>query len=530
MGEDMNWQRQPEYSTGRRLLADWRQTTVWAVAALAAAVSCAAAHAAERPRAPLVLVDFEDPAAVRRNPMQAKAEFVPAGGGRALRITTEAEASYPGVLFEPRKGKWDLSRFDAVKMDVRNPQDVPVRVLLSVNNPNADGRRHCNTESVSVPPGGRATLVVPFGMWHGDPGHPIDQSNVVSVFVLLDRPGRSHRFVVDNIRAVPLDRSHMDEILADPFFRGLKPTLGRGVNLGNALEAPKEGEWGVTLKEEYFELIQSAGFESVRIPVRWSAHAESSPPYRIDPRFFVRVDWAVRQALSRRLRPLVNMHHYDEIMEKPDEHRARFLALWEQISRHYKDYPAALWFELLNEPHGKLTAQKWNGLLAEAIGVVRRTNATRKIVVGPAGWNGIGELDNLELPKDDRDLVVTFHYYSPFQFTHQGASWVGGQSQAWLGTKWMGTKAEKHAVVRDLDKAITWAVKHRRPIYLGEFGAYSKAELESRARWTRFVAAEAMRRKIGFAYWEFCSGFGVYDADRGQWVRPLKEALLASGR
>jgi endoglucanase len=135
-------------------------------------------------------------------------------------------------------------------------------------------------------------------------------------------------------------------------------------------------------------------------------------------------------------------------------------------------------------------------------------------------------LENLRLPEDDRNLVVTFHYYSPFKFTHQGASWVGGQSQAWLGTRWTGTKEEQRAVTRDLDTAITWAVKHRRPIYMGEFGAYSKADLDSRARWTRFVADEAIRRKIGFGYWEFCSGFGVYDSQRGQWVGPLEEALL----
>ena len=51
--------------------------------------------------------------------------------------------------------------------------------------------------------------------------------------------------------------------------------------------------------------------------------------------------------------------------------------------------------------------------------------------------------------------------------------------------------------MRDLDKAIAWAVKHRRPIYLGEFGAYSKADMESRARWTRFVADEALEAEDG---------------------------------
>src|SRR5258708_1696487 len=57
--------------------------------------------------------------------------------------------------------------------------------------------------------------------------------------------------------------------------------LGRGINLGNALEAPKEGEWGVKLKPEYFQAIKKAGFDTVRLPVKWSAHAQQEAPYTI---------------------------------------------------------------------------------------------------------------------------------------------------------------------------------------------------------------------------------------------------------
>ena len=472
------------------------------------------------------IVDFKDASALRIRADRAETAAVSVDGGRGLQITTDAEADWPAVVIEPSAGKWDLSGFDAVEMDVRNPQDVAVRVLLCLNNPGADGRKHCNVESAIVPPRDRATLAVPFGTWHGDLGHPIDQKNIVSVQVLLDRPGRSHRFIVYDIRAVPFDRRRMKEVFSDPFYRQLEPAFGRGVNLGDALEVPAGANWGLELKAEYFEQIRVAGFDSVRIPVRWSAHAEQSSPYRIDPKFFERVDWAIHEALERRLTPIVNVHHYEELMKDPEGHRPRLLALWRQIAEHYQDYPAALALELLNEPEGKLTAEKWNGLLREAIAVVRRSNATREIVVGPANWNSIAALGQLELPRDDRRLIVTVHYYSPFRFTHQGASWAGAESQQWLGTRWTGTKAEKQAIQRDLDKAIAWAVRNRRPLYLGEFGAYSKADMESRARWTRFVAQEAIERKIGFGYWEFGSSFGVYDTKRNAWFEPLKDALL----
>ena len=134
------------------------------------------------------------------------------------------------------------------------------------------------------------------------------------------------------------DRSHALAVLKSPFFAQLKPAFGRGINLGNALDAPQGRRWGVVLKEEYFQAIAAAGFDSVRIPVRWASHAASQPPYQIDPQFFARVDWAVRQALGRRLVAVLDNHHDDALVARPDGERARFLALWRQIGQHYQDF------------------------------------------------------------------------------------------------------------------------------------------------------------------------------------------------
>lgn len=300
--------------------------------------------------------------------------------------------------------------------------------------------------------------------------------------------------------------------------------LGRGINLGNALEAPREGEWGVTIRDEYFDVIAQAGFESVRIPARWSAHAEAAAPFAIDSGFMDRVAEVVGQALRRGLTVVLNIHHYEELNRDPGKERERFLALWEQIARRFRDQPDALFFEILNEPNDRLTAERWNGLLRDALAVIRRTNPRRAVVVGTAEWGGLRALERLELPEDDRNLIVTFHYYEPFAFTHQGAEWVAG-SDAWLGAAWAGTPAEREAVAADLDRAARWAADRRRPLYMGEFGAYKKANEESRARWTAFVAREAEARRIPWAYWEFCSGFGAYDAREQVWRAPLLNAL-----
>ena len=79
---------------------------------------------------------------------------------------------------------------------------------------------------------------------------------------------------------------------------------------------------------------------------------------------------------------------------------------------------------------------------------------------------------------------------------------------------------------KDLDEAIVWAIQHKRPIYLGEFGAYSPGAMADRALWTRCIAEEAAKRKMGSAYWEFCAGFGAYDGKKKLWNKPLLNALI----
>lgn len=300
--------------------------------------------------------------------------------------------------------------------------------------------------------------------------------------------------------------------------------IGRGVNLGNALEAPHEGDWGLTLREEYFEEIKRAGFNSVRIPVKWSSHAGQTPPYTIDPTFLNRVDWAVDQTLHRGMTAILNVHNYDEMNFAPDEHLPRLTALWAQIADHFRNRPDRLIFELLNEPNGKLTDDLWNSMIPRLLAVVRKSNPRRIVIVGPSQWNSFDHLEKLVLPESDRRLIVTFHYYNPFQFTHQGASWVQG-SDRWKGTTWKGSEKQLEALRRDFDKAAAWAREKQRPLFMGEFGAYSQGDMDSRVLWTHAVAREAEKRGFSWGYWEFGAGFGIYDPASNAWRRPLLQAL-----
>ncbi|MEQ4300573.1 glycoside hydrolase family 5 protein [Plantactinospora sp. B6F1] len=297
------------------------------------------------------------------------------------------------------------------------------------------------------------------------------------------------------------------------------------MNFGNALDAPP-GE-GLELSERYFEAVRQAGFDTVRLPARWAGHAARTAPYPIDPVFFARVDRAVGLALAHELAVVLDLHHFHEMQDDPAGNTDLFLALWRQIATRYADRPSRLWFELLNEPRPPMTDEQWNALVEPALAVVRESNPTRTVVVGPTAMNDLAVLPALRLP-DDPHLAVTIHYYAPFAFTHQGAHWVAGADR-WLGTSW-GSAADLAAVEADLRRAADWAGDAGQRLFIGEFGAYERADPAARARWTRAVRQTAERLGIGWIYWEFGTDFGAYDPAADAWREPLKEALLGPDR
>jgi endoglucanase len=222
-----------------------------------------------------------------------------------------------------------------------------------------------------------------------------------------------------------------------PDVKAVNAALGRGINMGNILEAPREGDWGLEYEADFFTTIAEQGFTHVRIPISWAGYASQTAPFQIptgnDPtvahpdydNIFERVDWVIEQAEANGLIAIVNMHHYDALHVDPVGQGPRFLAMWNQISRRYANAGHHVLFELLNEPHGAFNVNPalWNDLLADALTIVRSTNPTRPVVVGPVGYNSIGRLEDLVLPNDPY-LLTTVHHYDPFGYTHQGANWI----------------------------------------------------------------------------------------------------------
>lgn len=346
---------------------------------------------------------------------------------------------------------------------------------------------------------------------------------------------------------VVLSSHYYNDLYSWNISGGLAQTqLGRGINVGNYLEAPYEGSWtgGKVLVEDDFKIIAKAGFKNVRIPIRWSAHAEQAFPYTIDSAFMSRIKEVVGWANNAGLKAIINVHHYDELMRATGDERvshiSRLEGIWTQINAQFplaKYSRSDLIFELLNEPKDSIHYNDWNDIVERLLTVIwgdstipYTYNTQRIVMVGTAYWNVPDTLPKLSLPHyaNKYNTIITVHNYKPFHFTHQGAKWVNG-SNKWIGTTWLGTESETAPLITLLDNMTRWNSKANRgfEIYLGEFGVYSRySDAKQQKAWTAFIAREAEKRNISWAYWEYSSSFGAYDNNTKQWRPHLIEALV----
>lgn len=304
--------------------------------------------------------------------------------------------------------------------------------------------------------------------------------------------------------------------------------IGRGMNLGNALEAPTEGAWGLIIQESHIQAVADAGFDSVRLPIRWSAHVQAAAPGRISREFLERVDEVVGWCQERRLAVILTVHHFDELCEHPEDesNRNTLISIWRQLAQHYRSYDhEKLFFEVLNEPHGSLTPGQWNQLFPSVITTIRVEDKERTLIIDAPDYAHHASLEKLALPKGETNVIVSVRYYLPYEFTHQGAHWVEGSEQ-WLGTTWSGNRKEVAAVIAHLRFVKGWSEKHHQPITIGEFGSIALADEQSRLAWTKSVRTKFEAGGFSWSYFDFGVLFKAYDIEKQDWLPGFKEALV----
>lgn len=300
----------------------------------------------------------------------------------------------------------------------------------------------------------------------------------------------------------------------------------RCINMGNALDAPKEGEWGHTIEADSFKAIADAGFDTVRIPVRWSAYTAGPPSYKIEEAFFNRVTQVIDQALANNLHVILNVHHFEELNTAPLEHTAKLIALWDQIATRYQNLPKSVYFEVINEPNGEFKGDLMRSIMAKAFEKIRETNPTRMVILGGENWSGIKSLPSIPAIKDP-NLVYTFHYYDPFKFTHQKTSWTNLKDSG--SVNW-GSR-EDYA---ELKAAANYAAQVRRetgvPLFMGEIGAYEKAPYNDVVKYTRETRKAFEGAGVSWCVWNFTATFPFYDSETKTWDKKKLAALGLSSK
>ena len=348
--------------------------------------------------------------------------------------------------------------------------------------------------------------------------------------------------------------------LLDPYEQAA--ALGKGVVFGNLLDSdPEEGAWseGYLMQESDFDLAVEAGFDSVRIPMRFGSHAEESSPYTIDADFLNRAIQVVDWGLERDLRIIVDMHHYLDLIDDPYGHKKRFCALWRQLATQFKDYPDTLYYEILNEPNAALSGDVWNNIMYYCLLAIREIDNHHTVIIGGSNYSNFTGLEDLIVSKDETNAIVTFHYYAPYLFTMQGKDWFG-PDVATTGIVWPGpppvpieadpslpedswvrgwindyntdsdveTNPAGYGMIRwEIAQAAEWGIAHSRPLWMGEFGVHDGADLASRSRWIQFVRGQLDSHGIPWSYWTLDSDPDtfLYDRESGEWVTELTGAL-----
>lgn len=293
----------------------------------------------------------------------------------------------------------------------------------------------------------------------------------------------------------------------------------------------------VAKREKMLADIAKAGFKTVRIPINFSAWASLQPPYEWETtEGLTAADSFVKWALANNLNVIIDLHHteFDGSIAGAAT-TERVVSLWRRIAGRYKNTdPEKVFFELRNEPHD-IKAEIWRAQAEELIKTIRRIAPKHTLIVGFHDWNSRQALIESS-PFSDPNIIYTFHFYDPFIFTHQGATWSGEglpelknvpfpwSKQRKIETpetakgKWVEGLIKNYQndsgadkMFADLRAAKDWSEKHKVPIFLGEFGSFSKyAAPEDRCRHAQTVYSALGKLKIPNAWWEWDGGFNMF--------------------
>ena len=242
-----------------------------------------------------------------------------------------------------------------------------------------------------------------------------------------------------------IGQDQIEQLSAWDYFEAENLTLGW--NLGNTLDAGglNETAWGnPRITQELMNGVKASGFSLIRIPVTWRASIGPAPDYIIAEALLQRVAEVVSYAENAGLTAIINVHHDGswlnfnqarQSQENYDRITDQFAKVWAQIADYLKDFGLFLMFSPFNEIHdgnwgsGNLEPRQfeiinnWNQVFTDTVRGSGGMNAIRYLVIpGLCQKPHLYGEDQFILPQDAvaGKLAVSFHYYEPYPFAHDG--------------------------------------------------------------------------------------------------------------
>lgn len=316
--------------------------------------------------------------------------------------------------------------------------------------------------------------------------------------------------------------------------------LNRGYNVTNWLE---DGRFDGTFRfdEDFVARLAENGFWGLRLPIDLdlyvTSESEDGTEVVVDDDLWLVLDNFATWTSDHGLSLTIDYHQYDASFTFNDEVGVnRAIALWKTVAAHFATNPRDdLYYELLNEPELSvgstrvLNASAWTPVAERMIAAIRGEDDQHTIIFGDVNWYGIQQLSARE-PFGDDNIVYAFHFYEPFIFTHQGASWAEQTStknvpfpyspETWseyssdfgLGTtqpSWIWDQFRSYyrngtveALYNQIARAKSWGVTHGVPVICNEFGAYDRtARTEDRVRYYEALIGIFEDLEIPWQHW-----------------------------
>jgi endoglucanase len=335
-------------------------------------------------------------------------------------------------------------------------------------------------------------------------------------------------------------------------FAGTETPFSRGVNLSGWLQADSPGQIAFNrYSRGDFEHIRNLGCDVIRLPINLHFMTSGAPDYTLDPLFLKYLDEVVDWAEELQIHLLLDNHTFDPAVETDPAVGDILEKVWLQMAEHYKHRSGFIHYEVMNEPHG-ISDELWNSIQAGVVDVIRSVDTEHTIIIGPANWNSYANLENMPVYEDD-NLIYTFHFYDPFLFTHQGATW-GSPSMgelagvpfpyraedmpelpASLEGTWVADAYHRYPeegtvekLFEVLDTAIQFGLERDVPLLAGEFGVlmYNAPE-DDRIEWYRVVREHLEANGVAWTSWDYHGGFGLFEnGSQGEFGHDLNVPLL----